>query len=56
MEGLLLHVEDPDALRARMVADGYECSELDDQSWGRYFTTKDPDGNGLVLTRVTPGA
>jgi catechol 2,3-dioxygenase-like lactoylglutathione lyase family enzyme len=52
LEGFLLHVDDPDALRARMVADGRECSECEDQPWGRFFTTTDPDGNALVLTRT----
>src|ERR1700691_1891399 len=33
LEGLLLHVDDPDALRAQMVADGHECSECSDQPW-----------------------
>jgi len=51
--GLLLDVDDADAVRARLVADGYECSEPDDQPWGRYFTTSDPDGNGLVVSRTT---
>jgi catechol 2,3-dioxygenase-like lactoylglutathione lyase family enzyme len=52
LEGMVLHVEDPDALRARMVGDGHDCSECEDQPWGRFFMTKDPDGNGLVLTRT----
>ena len=52
VEGLLLDVDDPDACRARLVADGVECSELEDQPWGRYFMCQDPDGNGLVVART----
>jgi catechol 2,3-dioxygenase-like lactoylglutathione lyase family enzyme len=52
--GLLFDVDDADAVRAAMVAHDIECSELDDQPWGRFFTTKDPDGNGLVISKTTP--
>ena len=51
--GLMVDVDDPDGVRAQMMADGLECSELDDQPWGRYFMTSDPDGNGLVVARTT---
>jgi catechol 2,3-dioxygenase-like lactoylglutathione lyase family enzyme len=54
VSGLVIHVDDADATRAKMVADDIECSELDDQPWGRYFTENDPDGNGLVIAKTTP--
>jgi catechol 2,3-dioxygenase-like lactoylglutathione lyase family enzyme len=54
LSGLVVHVDDVDATRAKMVANGIECSELDDQPWGRYFMAKDPDGNGLVIATTTP--
>src|SRR5580704_16787402 len=54
MRGLVIHVDEADATRARMVAGGVECSELDDQPWGRYFMASDPDGNGLVIAKTTP--
>ncbi|HUD69894.1 MAG TPA: VOC family protein [Acidimicrobiales bacterium] len=54
ISGLVIDVDDADATRAKMVADGIECSELDDQAWGRYFMAKDPDGNGLVIAKTTP--
>jgi catechol 2,3-dioxygenase-like lactoylglutathione lyase family enzyme len=54
--GLMIDVDDADATRAKMVADGIECSELDDQPWGRHFMAKDPDGNGLVIAKTTPRA
>ncbi len=53
LQGLMLYTEDPDALRERMVADGIECSDCDDQPWGRFFSTSDPDGNGLIAARTT---
>jgi catechol 2,3-dioxygenase-like lactoylglutathione lyase family enzyme len=51
--GLLIDVDDVDAVHGAMVRDGHECSGLDDEPWGRYFMTKDPDGNGLVVSRTT---
>jgi hypothetical protein len=54
VSGLVIHVDDADATRAKMVADDIECSELDDQPWGRYFTANDPDGNGLVIAKTLP--
>jgi catechol 2,3-dioxygenase-like lactoylglutathione lyase family enzyme len=53
LEGLLLDVADPDGCRAGLVAAGVECSELGNEPWGRYFTCRDPDGNGLVVARTT---
>jgi catechol 2,3-dioxygenase-like lactoylglutathione lyase family enzyme len=52
LRGLVIDVHDVDAVRARLEADGHECSEMDDQGWGRFFTTSDPDGNGLVIVRT----
>ncbi len=53
IEGLVIDVADPDACRAGLAAVGVECSELADEPWGRYFTCRDPDGNGLVVARTT---
>jgi catechol 2,3-dioxygenase-like lactoylglutathione lyase family enzyme len=53
LEGLVIDVADPDACQAALVAAGVECSDVGDEPWGRYFTCKDPDGNGLVVARVT---
>lgn len=51
--GLMIDVDDVDGVRLAMVADGVACSELGEESWGRYFTTNDPDGNGIVVARTT---
>jgi catechol 2,3-dioxygenase-like lactoylglutathione lyase family enzyme len=53
LAGLVIDVEDPDACRATLVAAGVECSAVEDQAWGRTFTCADPDGNGLVVARIT---
>lgn len=55
LEGLVLHVDDPDAVRAEMAADGHEVSACEDQPWGRFFTATDPDGNGLIIARTRQG-
>lgn len=54
VEGLVIDVPDPDACQAGLVASGVECSDVGDETWGRYFTCRDPDGNGLVVARTTP--
>jgi catechol 2,3-dioxygenase-like lactoylglutathione lyase family enzyme len=54
IEGLVIDVGDPDACQAGLVASGVECSEVGDEPWGRYFTCRDPDGNGLVVARTVP--
>jgi catechol 2,3-dioxygenase-like lactoylglutathione lyase family enzyme len=53
VQGLLVDVDDADGTRSKMAAAGIECSELDEQPWGRFFTTKDPDGNGVIVARTT---
>lgn len=54
--GLMIYVDDVDAIRRRMLDEGVECSDVGEEPWGRYFTTKDPDGNGLVVTTPTGGS
>jgi len=53
LEGLVLDVADADGVRDGLVAAGVECSELENQPWGRFFTCKDPDGNGLIVARTS---
>jgi catechol 2,3-dioxygenase-like lactoylglutathione lyase family enzyme len=54
IEGLVIDVGDPDACHAGLVASGVECSDVGDEPWGRFFTCRDPDGNGLVVARTVP--
>lgn len=56
LQGLVLHVDDPDAVHAALVADGHECSEPEDQPWGRFFSVDDPDGNSLIVARTAGAA
>lgn len=53
VRGLVIDVDDVDATHAAMTAGAVACSALADEPWGRYFTTADPDGNGLVVARTT---
>jgi len=52
VEGLVIDVDAPDACQAKLVAAGVECSDVGDEPWGRAFTCRDPDGNGLVVARL----
>jgi catechol 2,3-dioxygenase-like lactoylglutathione lyase family enzyme len=49
LKGLVLHTPDVDAELARLREAGIEVSGPTDESWGRYGTLDDPDGNGIVL-------
>ena len=49
-------VEDADAARAYLRERGVECSEVDEQPWGRFVHFEDPDGNRWALQQVVrPG-
>jgi catechol 2,3-dioxygenase-like lactoylglutathione lyase family enzyme len=52
-QGLLVHVPDIDAERARLVAAGIEASPVEEQPWGRFTMFKDPDGNGWIFATLT---
>ena len=39
-----------DHLRGR----GVECSDVDEQAWGRFVTFSDPDGNRWALQQIVP--
>jgi len=45
-------IADADAARADLVERGVECSEVDDQPWGRFVYFSDPDGNGWSLQQL----
>jgi uncharacterized glyoxalase superfamily protein PhnB len=49
-QGLMLHVADVDAERDRLIGKGLDVAPIEEQTWGRYTTIKDPDGNGWVVT------
>ncbi len=45
-------VPDADAAFAHLRERGVECSEVDEQPWGRFVGFSDPDGNRWVLQQL----
>ena len=45
-------VEDADAAFDYLRARGVECSDVDEQPWGRFVGFEDPDGNRWVLQQL----
>lgn len=54
LQGVMLNVTNIDADHAVLAARGLVLSEIKAESWGRYATFSDPDGNGWIL-REPPG-
>jgi len=50
--GTMMVVEDADAARAALLGRGIDCTEVDDQPWGRFVTFADPDGNTWTLQQI----
>ncbi|MCU1581678.1 MAG: hypothetical protein JWO01_1066 [Microbacteriaceae bacterium] len=54
LKGLVLETDDLDADVAALRERGVDIpGGIDDQSWGRFVTFEDPDGNGIVLQAST---
>jgi catechol 2,3-dioxygenase-like lactoylglutathione lyase family enzyme len=53
--GLQVVVDDAARARAQLVAAGVECSEVDEQPWGRFVRFTDPDGNPWSLQELPAG-
>jgi predicted enzyme related to lactoylglutathione lyase len=49
-------VEDADAARDYLRGRGVECSDVDEQPWGRFVYFADPDGNTWSLQQLPPKA
>jgi predicted enzyme related to lactoylglutathione lyase len=45
-------VEDADAACAYLRDRGVECSDVDEQPWGRFVRFDDPDGNRWALQQI----
>jgi len=51
VQGLVLNTSDVQATRSDLTSKGVSVTEIQNGSWGRYCTLKDPDGNGLVIVQ-----
>jgi catechol 2,3-dioxygenase-like lactoylglutathione lyase family enzyme len=50
--GVQVVVEDVDAARQHLIANGVTASEVDVQPWGSFVTFSDPDGNTWSLQQL----
>jgi catechol 2,3-dioxygenase-like lactoylglutathione lyase family enzyme len=50
--GIQVVVPNADEARRHLVENGVEASEVDEQSWGRFVTFADPDGNRWTLQEI----
>jgi predicted enzyme related to lactoylglutathione lyase len=56
LKGLLLRVDDLDAMAARLEGRGVPTANgIETAPWGRFVQIDDPDGNGLVLQEPIEG-
>lgn len=51
-QGVQMVIDDADAARAELTGRGVECSDVDDQPWGRFVYFADPDGNTWSLQQM----
>jgi catechol 2,3-dioxygenase-like lactoylglutathione lyase family enzyme len=51
-KGVMMVVDDVAAQRERLVANGVEVTEVDEQPWGTFVSFADPDGNGWTLQQL----
>ena len=52
LKGVQVVIADADAARAQLLEKGVDVSEVDEQSWGRFVSFADPDGNTWTLQQV----
>jgi catechol 2,3-dioxygenase-like lactoylglutathione lyase family enzyme len=50
--GVQVVVEDVEAARQHLIANGVAASEVDVQPWGSFVTFSDPDGNTWALQQL----
>jgi catechol 2,3-dioxygenase-like lactoylglutathione lyase family enzyme len=55
-KGVQMVIADADAARAELTARGVDCSDVDEQPWGRFVYFADPDGNTWSLQQLVPQA
>jgi catechol 2,3-dioxygenase-like lactoylglutathione lyase family enzyme len=49
LKGLLFNTDDLDGDVERIRSAGVDVSEMREETWGRYVTLDDPDGNGIIV-------
>ena len=54
LNAVMLVIDDADAALAELREAGVEAQGVDEQSWGRFVTFRDPDGNRWTLQQL-PG-
>jgi predicted enzyme related to lactoylglutathione lyase len=54
MKGIQVVVDDADATRAFLVANGVDAPEVQDLAWGRFTGFTDPDGNEWSVQQLPP--
>ena len=50
--GVMMVVDDVRATRDRLLANGVEVSDVDEQAWGSFVVFRDPDGNSWTLQEL----
>ncbi|WP_243061682.1 glyoxalase superfamily protein [Humibacter sp. RRB41] len=50
--GVQMVIDDADAAREQLIANGVDASEVEDLAWGRFVTFEDPDGNRWTLQQM----
>lgn len=51
-QGIMMVVDDVQAVQQDLQEKGVEISDLDKQAWGTFAYFKDPDGNGWTLQEL----
>jgi predicted enzyme related to lactoylglutathione lyase len=51
-KGIQVVIPDADAAAAHLRANGVECSDVDEQPWGRFVYFSDPEGNAWTLQQL----
>jgi catechol 2,3-dioxygenase-like lactoylglutathione lyase family enzyme len=52
LKGIQAVVKDAGKVRAELVKRGVECTDVDEQPWGKFVFFKDPDGNAWSLQEL----
>jgi len=56
VRGMQVVVDDADAARADLVANGVEATPVQDMPWGRFTFFSDPDGNAWSVQQIVRSA